>query len=178
MRYKRNCYLAMSIALSLLLAGLAVGCNSGYTEEDINTAWQEGYAQGFTDGLAQGNQYQDDEISPSNGSWDQEEKLSAGAISWDEAKDHIGERCTVCGPVVGTHWASSSNSQPTFLNIGVDYPDTDRFVVLIWGDDRVNFSQAPEDYYLGKDICVEGLVEEYEGVCEIQVSSPSAIEEQ
>ena len=32
------------------------------------------------------------------------------------AQNHIGEKATVCGEVVSTHYASSSNGEPTFLN--------------------------------------------------------------
>lgn len=99
-------------------------------------------------------------------------------INWDEAKYHIGERTTVCGPVVGTHWASGSKGKPTFLNIGKDYPDSGRFTVVIWIDYRANFPQPPEGYYLGKTICITGLIEPYEGIPQIEAKDPSQIQEQ
>lgn len=102
----------------------------------------------------------------------------ASGISWEDAKDHIGERTTVCGPVVGTHWASGSKGKPTFLNIGRDYPDPGRFTVVIWGENRANFPQPPEGYYLGKTICVTGLIEPYEGTPQIEAKHPDQIEEQ
>jgi len=100
-----------------------------------------------------------------------------GAISWDEATNHIGERTTVCGPVVSATWASGSKGQPTFLNIGKPYPDLQRFAVVIWMQNRGNFPQAPESYYSGKTICVTGLIIEYNGVPEIEVKDPSQIQE-
>lgn len=102
----------------------------------------------------------------------------ASAISWDEAKYHIGERTTVYGAVVDTHWASGSKGKPTFLNIGKPYPDPDRFTVVIWIDYRANFPQAPEVYYLGKTIYVTGLITEYEGIPQIEVKTPTQIQEQ
>jgi len=96
-------------------------------------------------------------------------------ISWSEAIDHVGERLTVCGSVVDTKYAGTSNGKPTFLNLGKKYPDPDRFTVLIWGDDRDNFESAPESYYSDKYIYVTGLIEEYSGIAEIQVSTPSQI---
>ena len=101
-----------------------------------------------------------------------------GGIRWDEACDHIGERTTVCGTVVSATWATGSKGKPTFLNIGAPYPDPDRFTVIIWGDYRGNFSQPPEDYYSGKTICVTGLIIEYQGIAEIEVKTPSQIQEQ
>ena len=101
-----------------------------------------------------------------------------GAISWDEARNYIGERITLCGPVVSATWATGSKGKPTFLNIGEPYPDPDRFTVIIWGDYRGNFSQPPEDYYVGKTICVTGLIVEYQGIAEIEVKTPDQIQEQ
>ncbi len=98
-------------------------------------------------------------------------------ISWDEANYHIGDRTTVYGPVIGTYWASGSNGKPTFLNIGRDYPDSARFAVVIWIQNRANFPQTPESYYYGKNICVTGLITEYQGVAQIEVSTPSQIQE-
>ena len=102
----------------------------------------------------------------------------ASAISWDEAKYHIGDRLTVCGPVVDIYWASGSKGKPTFLNIGKPYPDPQRFTVVIWIDYRSNFPQPPEKYYLGKTICVTGLIESYKGSPQIEAQQLSQIQEQ
>ena len=101
----------------------------------------------------------------------------ADAISWDQAKDHIGERTTVYGPVVDTYYASGSSGRPTFLNIGNSYPNPNRFTVVIWGANRGKFAQPPEDYFLGKTICVTGLVVTHDGVPQIEVTSPDQIYE-
>ena len=98
-------------------------------------------------------------------------------IQWNEAKYNIGEWMTVCGPVVDTHYATTSNGKPTFLNIGEPYPNSDRITVVIWGDDRGNFPSPPENYYQGKNVGVTGLITEYEGIAEITVSNPGQIEE-
>ncbi len=99
------------------------------------------------------------------------------AVAWDEARYHIGERTTVYGPVVDTHWASGSRGKPTFLNIGKPYPDPKRFTVVIWIQNRGNFPQAPEVYYLGKSIYVAGLIAEYKGIPQIEIKDPSQIQE-
>jgi len=99
----------------------------------------------------------------------------AGAISWRDAASHVGEEATVQGPVVGTFFAAGSNGQPTFLNLGRDYPDPARVTVLIWGADRAKFPGPPEDLYAGRTICVTGTIETYQGVPEIEASSPGQI---
>ena len=103
------------------------------------------------------------------------ENTPIDAISCYEAKDHIGERTTVYGVVVDTNYASGSSGQPTFLNMCYAYPSPNRFTVVIWGENRGNFSQSPEDYYDGKTIYVSGLIVSYQGVPEIEVTSPGQI---
>ena len=71
---------------------------------------------------------------------------------------------------------SSGRGLPsTSLNVGKDYPDPARFTVVIWGENRANFSTPPEDLYAAKDICVTGALQTYQGVPEVVVSFPSAI---
>jgi len=99
------------------------------------------------------------------------------AISCNEAKNHIGERTTVYGTVVDTHYASGSSGEPTFLNMCYSYPNPNRFTVVIWGENRGKFPQPPEDYYDGKTIYVSGLIVPYDGAAEIEVTSPDQIHE-
>ena len=98
------------------------------------------------------------------------------ALPWDQAIQNVGERATVQGPVVGTRYASGSRGQPTFLNVGRDFPNPDRFTVVIWGDTRDNFPFAPEVEYDNRTICVTGLIETFEGVPQIIADTPSDIE--
>ena len=98
----------------------------------------------------------------------------AGAISWREARSAVGHTATVRGRVAGTHFAASSNGQPTFLNLGVDYPDARRFTVVIFGADRDAFGQ-PEVRYRGRTICARGTVRSYRGGPEMIAHSPSQI---
>ena len=107
-----------------------------------------------------------------------EEDTSSDAeyISWADAKEYVGEYVSVKGKVVGAKYASNSNGQPTFLDIGLDYPDPDRFTVVIWGEDRRHFSNDPESYYLGEEVIVTGVVELYNGSAEIVISSEDEIE--
>ena len=97
------------------------------------------------------------------------------AVPWSEAERHVGETVTVEGPVISAVHAESSDGQPTFLNVGRDYPNPDRLAVVIWGDDRLAFPKTPENMYDGKIIRVTGVVDLYEGVPQIEVSSPGGI---
>jgi hypothetical protein len=91
-----------------------------------------------------------------------------------EAKDHVGDRATVCGKVVSTHYAKSSKGEPTFLNLDEPYPK-EVFTVLIWGSDREKFG-APEDAYKGLRVCVTGKITSYRGRPEMVATVRGQIE--
>jgi hypothetical protein len=91
-----------------------------------------------------------------------------------EAKDHVGEKATVCGKVVSTRYAERSRGQPTFLNLDKPYPNQ-IFTIVIWGSDRGKFGD-PEAKYRDKDVCATGEITSYRGVPEIAAHEPSQIE--
>lgn len=92
-------------------------------------------------------------------------------IEWWEAGDHIGEEYTVCGPVVRATYRADVNGSPTFIDLGAAYPDPERLTVVIWGDDRDRFPYDPEAHLTG-DICIEGLIDSYRGVVQIEAYGP------
>lgn len=81
-----------------------------------------------------------------------------------EAAKHVGERETVCGTIESEHTATSSRGTPTFINLDKPYPNQ-IFTVLIWGDDRGNVGQLPQN---GR-VCATGTITEYKGSPEIVV---------
>ena len=99
-----------------------------------------------------------------------------GHITAAEAKNHVGEKATVCGKVVDTHLASRSRGEPTFLNIDERYPKQ-IFTIVIWSSDRSKFGD-PEAKYANKTVCVTGLIKNYRGLPEVVAEKPSQIEVQ
>jgi hypothetical protein len=95
-------------------------------------------------------------------------------ITAAEAKDHIGDRATVCGRVASTHYAKNSKGEPTFLNLDEPYPK-EIFTILIWGSDRGKFG-TPESEYKALQVCVTGKITSYRGVPEIVASERGQIE--
>ena len=102
--------------------------------------------------------------------------VPSGAITWQEASQHIGERVTVCGPVADADYYETSNGQPTFIDLGAAYPDASRVTVIIWGENRGAFPEPPEKMYGGKTVCVTGVSYLYNGVCNIEVTSPDQVQ--
>jgi DNA/RNA endonuclease YhcR with UshA esterase domain len=99
--------------------------------------------------------------------------LAQTSISAADAKNHVGDRATVCGEVASTHYAVSSRGSPTFINLDKPYPNQ-IFTVLIWGTNRPKFGD-PEEAYRGKHICVTGKISDYKGAPEIIAYEPSQI---
>jgi hypothetical protein len=91
----------------------------------------------------------------------------SGAVSWQRARALVGQRATIRGRVVDSHFARSSSGQPTFLNMGNAYPNPSRFTVVIWRENRGSFGGSPETRFRGRTLCVTGLVQMYGGVPEI-----------
>lgn len=102
--------------------------------------------------------------------------IPADAIAWEEASQHIGETVTIVGPVVSTDHDKAQDTDATFLDLGLAYPDPSRFSVTIYDTDQNAFPQDPQLMYANKTISVTGKVYQHEEVCYINVSSPSQIE--
>jgi hypothetical protein len=60
--------------------------------------------------------------------------------------------------------------------MGRAFPNPNRFTVVIWGRYRNRFPRPPENLYRGEYICTTGRIRVFEGVPEMFVSSPGAIE--
>jgi hypothetical protein len=86
------------------------------------------------------------------------------ALTWDQAKDHIGETAIVTGPVVGIHDFGGA----AVLNVGKDFPDPSRFTVYITKDKRAGM---PDDLDTGKTISVTGKLKMFHRVPEIEADS-------
>lgn len=95
------------------------------------------------------------------------EKLTAA-----QAKSHIGKSATVCGVVASADYAVRSQRKPTFLNLDEPYP-RHIFTAVIWEEDRSKFGQ-PETLK-GRRVCVNGLIEEYQGKPQITLRDASQL---
>jgi len=93
-------------------------------------------------------------------------------ISASDAARHINETVTICEKVFSTKLITLSNM--TFLDLGGFHPNQ-MLTVVIKGEDRSKFKDAPDEYFKGRNICVTGTVIDYKGKPEIVVSDPSQI---
>src|SRR5215470_14634565 len=94
-------------------------------------------------------------------------------LTASQAKDHVGEKATVCGVVASTRYAAQSKGAPTFVNLDKPYPNQ-VFTILIWGEDLSKFSTKPSGWE-GKRVCATGTIRSYRGIPEIVVKSQDQI---
>lgn len=91
-------------------------------------------------------------------------------IAVDSAASHLGDSVTVCSKVFGV----KSLEKITFINLGAAYPNSP-LTIVIRAEDRGNFPQPAETMYENKNVCVTGVIKEYKGRYEIDVTNPAAI---
>lgn len=97
-------------------------------------------------------------------------------ITVAEAKDHAGEKVTICGEIKETFYNTKSKGEPTMLNFGAPYPNH-TFSCIIWKDDLVNFDYKPATYLKGKQICVTGIIKMYKGKPEMELHGQDQVYE-
>ena len=93
-------------------------------------------------------------------------------ISASDAAKHLNEKVTICEKVFSTKLITPSNM--TFLDLGGFHPNQ-MLTIVIKGEDRSKFKDAPDEYFKGRNICVTGTVIDYKGKPEIVISDPSQI---
>jgi hypothetical protein len=84
---------------------------------------------------------------------------------------HIGQNVSTTGVVASTRLIESNNM--TLLNVGAASPNQD-FTIMIKSENRTKFGQ-PEIDLKGKMITVKGLVIDYRGQPEIEVTDPKEL---
>jgi len=95
-------------------------------------------------------------------------------IQADAAAEHIGQRAEVCGAVADVAHERGIGGEPTFINLEAPHPNQP-FTAVIWGDDRRQWREAPEQQYADQTICVRGTIRSHDGTPQIIVSSPNQI---
>ena len=92
-------------------------------------------------------------------------------ITPGDAASHVGEVQTVCGEVGNIQ---IETLQPTLIKL-YQQANTKNFTIVINPSDRGKFTQPPLYSYLGKVICVTGMIKTYSNEPEIILNDPSQI---
>jgi hypothetical protein len=98
------------------------------------------------------------------------------SINPADAKNHTGQRQTVCGVVMSASYVARSSGHLTFLYLDEPYP-RQIFKAVILGEDRWKFGR-PEITLKEKRVCVSGLIEEDKGEPRIILRKSSQLVEE
>ena len=93
-------------------------------------------------------------------------------LAIEEAAKHEGDSVTICSKVYGGKYLEKSGV--TLLNVGGKYPDA-LLTLVIKDENRTAFTNKPEEYYTGKEVCFIGKIRIYKGKPEIELYSEKAI---
>jgi hypothetical protein len=93
-------------------------------------------------------------------------------IAIKDAAKHIGESVTICDKIYGGKFLNGANL--TLIDMGGSHPN-EVVTLLIKGDDRKKFKDAPEEAFKNKAVCVTGTLVDYKGKPEIIITDPAQI---
>jgi hypothetical protein len=92
----------------------------------------------------------------------------------EDIGNHVGDSISVSGKVYSIRYLESAKGAPTLMNLGAAFPNQ-LLTVVIFGEDRKNFKEAPETYYKDKTVTIVGKVNLYREKPQIVVQNPSQI---
>jgi S1/P1 Nuclease len=91
-------------------------------------------------------------------------------IKATQAINNIGKNVTICERVFNV----KSSPTITQINIGGKYPNTP-LTIVIFAKNYANFKAPLEDLFKDKNVCVKGVIKEYQGKPQIVVEKPADI---
>lgn len=96
-------------------------------------------------------------------------------VKIDDLNNHTGDSIKVCTKIFGGIYLEKSKGAPTLLDAGGKYPDAP-LTLLIWGEARKQFKEAPDYFYKNKDVCITGRIKLYKGKPEIEIFNEKQIQ--
>jgi hypothetical protein len=87
-------------------------------------------------------------------------------VKAEDLKSRVGDTIKFCGKVFTARLMERSAKTPTFINIDAAYPNQ-----VVLGDDRKNFKNQPEEFYLNKKVCIVGKLETFKDQLQIVIHS-------
>lgn len=89
--------------------------------------------------------------------------------------DYVGNDIKVYGDVADISLLNDTTGNPSFIDIGEAYPSTNRVTIVIWEENYENVSLIFQELTYDDTIFVEGIVEMYDGVPQIEVTDVGQI---
>ena len=97
------------------------------------------------------------------------------SVPYEDAWDFLGETYMIEGTIADISRAVDSTGSPTFIDLGEAYPSTNRASIVIWEEHLDDVSIVLDELSIGDSIFVEGYIDSYDGVIQIEVTDPAQI---
>ena len=95
-------------------------------------------------------------------------------IKIEDIRNHVGDSVRLMAKIYSGKYFETTTNTPTFLNVGSNYPDAP-LTLVIWGDVRNQFKNAPETFYTGKEEWITGKIELYKNKPQIVIHNANQI---
>jgi hypothetical protein len=95
-------------------------------------------------------------------------------IKLDDVQNHVGDSVKLKAKIYSGKYLESAERTPTFLDVGAKYPNA-KLTLVIFGDVRKQFKNAPETFYEGRQEWITGKIELYKNKSQIIIYSPDQI---
>ena len=95
-------------------------------------------------------------------------------IKLDDVRNHLGDSIKLMAKIYSGKYLESAKDTPTFLDVGGKYPNA-KLTLVILGDARKQFKNAPETFYQGKEEWITGKIELFKNKPEMIIYSPNQI---
>ena len=95
-------------------------------------------------------------------------------INIRDVASHIGDSVRFCTKILHTRFFETATNRPTLLEVNDNF-SSPLVNIIIWDQDRKNFSNAPETLYDQKDVCIAGFVESLNNVPQIVLRNRNQI---
>lgn len=112
-----------------------------------------------------------------------EEADCTKAIDWSQAKNYVGNKVQIKGPLLTLKQKPNINGKPIWLDVGEKFPNPERLQLVIWGENKGNFPFIEDDTNWehdlsngpAPDVCVLGKVTMYKGTPQIEIKHSNQI---
>lgn len=96
-------------------------------------------------------------------------------IATSIAPKYNGDTVTITGRIYAGNFLKNVITKPTFLNV-YDSSPMHMIMIRIDSNDRKNFPDDPEKYYLNKKVSIKGVLADYKGIATMKINAPSVVE--
>jgi hypothetical protein len=95
-------------------------------------------------------------------------------IKIEDIRNYVGDSVKLMAEVYSGKYFETTANTPTYLNVGGSYPNPP-LTLVIWGDVRKQFKNAPETFYPGRKEWIAGKVELYKNKPQIVIHNADQI---